>query len=332
LKINSEIGMSSNKKILITGGAGAIGSNLAQVLLERGNEVSVIDDLSSGYRDLVPNGARFVEGSIIEDACLAAAFDPAPDFVIHTAALFANQNSVDHPEADLLVNGLGSIKVLERAVATQVQKVVFCSSSCVYGGKEIMREDDVHLNPDTPYAITKWLGERYIRYWADQHKLNAASVRLFNVYGPGERPGRYRNVVPNFFALALRNEPLPITGTGEETRDFTFVKDAVDGILGVFSAQTAPGEVVNIGSGEPTRIFDLATHINRLTGNCAGIRFAPRRSWDHIPHRNCDNTRARQLFGFVPSTTLEQGLEMTLTWLKNNANPVKAPAAIGTST
>jgi UDP-glucose 4-epimerase len=322
----------TKRRVLITGGAGAIGSNLAHVLLARGGEVIVIDDLSSGYRDLVPDGVRFVEGSILDDERLAAAFDPAPNCIIHAAALFANQNSVEHPQTDLSVNGLGLIKVLERAIEARVHKVVFCSSSCVYGGKEVMREGDLDLNPDTPYAITKWLGERYIRYWANQHKLNAASVRLFNIYGPGERPGRYRNVIPNFFALALRNEPLVVTGSGEETRDFTFVQDAVEGILGVLAAETVPGEIVNIGSAQPTRIIDLATRINELTGNSAGIRFSQRRSWDHVPHRTCDNTRARQLFGFAPSVTLERGLEITLAWLKKNADPAKTAAEVGAST
>lgn len=315
--------------ILITGGAGAIGSNLAHELLARGNDVSVIDDLSSGHKDLVPAGARFIEGSITNDAALAAAFDPVPHYVIHAAALFANQNSVDHPQDDLLVNGLGLIKVLERAVASRARKLLFCSSSCVYGGKAVMCEDDTDLRPDTPYAITKWLGERYVRYWADQHILNAVSVRLFNVYGPGERPGRYRNVIPNFFAIALRGEPLVITGTGEETRDFTFMKDAVDGILGVLAAETPPGAVVNIGSGRPTRIIDLATRINTLTGNPAKIRFSSRRSWDHVPRRVSDNTLARQLLGFAPSVSLDEGLELTLAWLNNHWSAAEPAAANG---
>ena len=203
-------------RVLITGGAGAIGSNLASELCARGNEVVVLDDLSSGYRELVPSAARLIEGSVTDDGAIAAAFAAAPDYVIHAAALFANQNSVDHPRDDLLVNGLGLIKVLESCKAARVRKVLFCSSSCVYGGKSVMREDDLELHPDTPYAITKWLGERYIRYWADYQELNAVSVRLFNIYGPGERPGRYRNVIPNFIDLALRGEPLTITGTGEE--------------------------------------------------------------------------------------------------------------------
>jgi UDP-glucose 4-epimerase len=317
-------------RILITGGAGAIGTNLAREFLARGNNVVIIDDLSSGYLDLVPAGVRFVEGSITNDAALAAAFDPAPDYVIHAAALFANQNSVDHPQADLLVNGLGLIKVLEHAVDAQVRKILFCSSSCVYGGKAVMRED-VELSPDTPYAITKLLGERYIRYWAGQHGLNAVSVRLFNVYGPGERPGRYRNVIPNFFALALQGKPLVVTGTGEETRDFTFMRDAVGGMLGVLAARTAPGDIVNIGSGQPTRIVDLATRINALTGNPASICFAPRRSWDHVPHRNCDNTLARQMFGFAPSVSLDEGLELTLAWLKSHWNPARTAATGATA-
>lgn len=306
-------------RFLITGGAGAIGSNIAAELLRRGNEVCIIDDLSSGYRDLVPAGARFVGGSITDDAALAAAFDPAPDFVIHAAALFANQNSVDHPQTDLLVNGLGHIKVLENAVRAKVRKLLYCSSSCVYGGdKPVMREDDLDLRPDTPYAITKWLGERYMRYWADQHGLNGVSVRLFNVYGPGERPGRYRNVVPNFMALALHGESLVVTGTGEETRDFTFMQDAVDGILGALATETQAGDIINIGSGQPTRIIDLAERINALAGNPAPIRFAPRRAWDHVLHRRCENARARKLFGFAPRTELDEGLQRTLAWLKTH--------------
>ncbi len=303
-------------RVLITGGAGAIGSNLAQDLCGRGNDVVVLDDLSSGHRDQVPEAAHFIEGSITDDAAIAAAFDPAPDYVIHTAALFANQNSVDHPQDDLLVNGLGLIKVLERCRSASVRKVLFTSSSCVYGGKAVMREDDLDLKPDTPYAITKWLGERYVRYWAEFYGLNAVSVRLFNVYGPGERPGRYRNVIPNFFALAFKGEPLTITGTGEETRDFTFMKDVTAGMLGALAAETRRGDIFNLGSGKATTVLELATKINALTGNPAAIRFAPRRDWDHVPHRVCDNSHAGDVFGFRTTVALDEGLRETYRWLK----------------
>jgi len=289
--------------------------------MARGNEVVVLDNLSSRYSDLVPNGSRFIEWSITDNTAIATAFNPAPDYVIHAAALFANQNSVEHPQADLTVNGLGTIKVLHRCTEAHVRKLLFCSSSCVYGGKAIMREDDIDLHPDTPYAFTKWLGERYIRYWADYHGLNAVSVRFFNIYGHGERPGRYRNVIPNFFALAMRGEPLTITGTGEETRDFTFMKDAVAGVFGALAASTAPGEIINIGSGRATTILELVTKINALTGNEAGIRFAPHRGWDQVPHRMCDNERARRAFNFAVTTSLDEGLEQTLAWLKRNYRP-----------
>lgn len=308
-------------RLLITGGAGAIGSNAARAALRRHHEVAVIDDLSSGFRDLVPAGAHFVQGSIVDDDALAAAFDPAPDYVIHAAALFANQNSVDHPQADLVANGLGLIKVLERCKTAGVRKLLFCSSSCVYGGKALMREDDLDLRPDTPYAITKWLGERYARYWADQHGLDTVCVRLFNVYGPGERPGRYRNVIPNFIDRALRGEALTITGTGEETRDFTFTDDVVEGMLAVLAADTQPGAVFNLGAGRATSIRDLATMINEMTGNEAGIVYAPRRSWDHVPHRLCDPSLAQRAFGFTASTELQDGLARTLDWLRAHRRP-----------
>ena len=309
-------------RVLVTGGAGAIGSNLVQELVAHGNDVVVLDDFSSGYRDLVHENAKLIEGSITDDTVLAAAFDPPPDYVIHAAALFANQNSVEHPQADLLVNGLGLVKVLERCAAAGVRKVLFCSSSCVYGGKAVMREDDLDLRPDTPYAITKWLGERYIRYWTEHIGLNAVTVRLFNVYGPGERPGRYRNVIPNFFDLAMRGEPLHITGTGEETRDFTYMSDAVGGILGALAAETVPGDVFNIGSGRATSILDLASKINALTGNRAPLRFAPRRSWDHVPHRVSDISRAQRAFGMTAAVPLDEGLARTYAWLKSARTPV----------
>src|SRR6185295_18865944 len=194
-------------RVLVTGGAGSIGSNLAALLVERGHDVTVLDDLSSGHRDLVPPSVRFVHGSIEDEGALAQAFDARPQWVFHLAALFANQNSVDHPQRDLAVNGGGTVKVLQQAVLSNAAKLLFTSSSCVYGHKEVMREDDQAYDLDTPYAISKLLGEHYCRYWSRQFGIDTVVVRLFNTYGPHEYPGRYRNVIPNFFALAMRGEP-----------------------------------------------------------------------------------------------------------------------------
>lgn len=302
-------------KYLVTGGAGAIGSNLVQELLRGGDEVVVLDDLSSGRRELVPPEAELIVGSVARDEDLDRAFASAPEYVFHLAALFANQNSVEHPRLDLEVNGSGTLRVLESALERNVRKVLYVSSSCVYGDDPVMREDDTDLRPHTPYAITKLLGERYCTFFAEHHDLDVVSVRVFNAYGPGEAPGLYRNVIPNFFAKALRGESLTITGTGDETRDFTFNGDVVAGMIGALHAATKPGAVFNLGSGRETRIGELATMINELTGNSAGVEFTPRRQWDKVDRRRSDITLARSAFGYDPSTPLQEGLARTHAWL-----------------
>ena len=304
-------------RVLVTGGAGAIGSNVVGELASRGWEVTVLDDLSSGHRSLVPEGVEFVQGAVQEDSVLDRAFACRPDYVLHLAALFANQNSVDHPRDDLFAGGLGTLKVLEYSHASGVRKILYASSSCVYGNKEVMEESDEVFHPDTPYAITKLLGERYCRFWASHHGLDVVITRLFNTYGPGEYPGRYRNVVPNFFKLAQEGKPLPITGTGEETRDFTFVRDTVAGILGALLGQTQPGDVFNLASGRATRIIDLANHINRIAGNSAGVQFQPRRDWDRVLNRLGRIDKAVRVFGYAPQVGLEEGLKLTFDWLKS---------------
>lgn len=302
-------------RILVTGGAGAIGSNLAAALIARGDSVTILDDLSSGHRSLAPAGARLVVGSVTDDAALEQAFADKPERVFHLAALFANQNSVEHPDRDLSVNGLGVVKVLGFAQRAGVAKVLYTSSSCVYGNKAVMRETDTDFRPDTPYAITKLLGEQYCRFWSDFHKLDTVMVRLFNTYGPGEHPGRYRNVIPNFMKLAMAGEPLPITGTGEETRDFNFVADTVAGLLLAMDRPTTPGDVFNLASGRETTIKALAEAINAITGNPAGLRFQPRRGWDHVLTRRGDTAKAERLLGYRPAVSLHDGLARTHEWL-----------------
>lgn len=304
-------------RVLVTGGAGAIGSNLAAELVRRGDDVTVLDDLSSGHRALVPPGARLVVGSVADAAAVDLAFEARPQRVYHLAALFANQNSVEHPDRDLTVNGLGVVTVLDRARRAGVEKVLYTSSSCVYGNKPVMRETDLDFRPDTPYAITKLLGEQYCRYWSDLHKLDTVIVRLFNTYGPGEHPGRYRNVIPNFLKLAMAGEPLPITGTGEETRDFNFVADTVAGILAAMETSTTPGDVFNLASGRETTIRALAEAINDITANRAGLALKPRRGWDHVLTRRGDVAKAEARLGYRPRVELREGLERTHAWLRS---------------
>lgn len=306
-------------RILVTGGAGAIGSNLAAELIARGHTVTILDDLSSGHRALVPAKARLIAGSVADDAALAEAFATQPERVFHLAALFANQNSVEHPDRDLNVNGLGVVKVLGHAQRAGVAKVLYTSSSCVYGNKAVMRETDLDFMPDTPYAITKLLGEKYCRYWSDYHKLDTVIVRLFNTYGPGEHPGRYRNVIPNFLKLAMSGAALPITGTGEETRDFNFVSDTVAGLILSMETPTRPGDVFNLASGRETTIRALAEAVNEITGNRAGLAFQPRRGWDHVLTRRGDTAKAESGLGYRPKVGLHEGLERTFDWLKSTS-------------
>lgn len=321
------------KRILVTGGAGAIGSNLVRALLAAEPErVVVIDDLSSGFKWLLPEDPRivFVHGSVLDEEKLRYAFSFKPLVVFHLAAHFANQNSVEHPETDLMVNGLGTLKVLQYSHLAGVQRLVFASSGCsVYGSDAPLPFEEAmppSLHLDTPYQIHKLLGELYCNYFHDYYKLPVTIARYFNVYGPGEVPGRYRNVIPNFTWWAMHRQPLPITGTGEETRDFTYVGDIVDGTLRLGALQEAVGETFNLASNTETRIIDLAKMINEITGNSAGIVFKPKRSWDRSTRRRASIDKARKTLGYQPKTDIRTGLQHVYSWFKENWDNIKASA------
>jgi nucleoside-diphosphate-sugar epimerase len=314
----------TDKRVLITGGAGCIGSNLTKALLKADPEkIVIIDDLSASFEWNIPKHPKvvFIHGSILDEEKMKRAFSYKPHYVFHLAAHFANQNSVDHPETDLLVNALGTLKTLEYANLIGVERFVFASSGCsVYGSQAPLplREDFVSLHLDTPYQINKLVGELYCNYFHDYYKLPVAIARYFNVYGPGEVPGRYRNVIPNFMWWAMHNQPLPITGTGEETRDFTFVDDIVDGTLRMGVVKEAIGEAINLASGTETRIIDLANWINEITGNKAGVVFKPRRDWDKAIRRRASIEKARKILGYEPKTDMKTGLRKVYDWFREN--------------
>jgi nucleoside-diphosphate-sugar epimerase len=234
---------------------------------------------------------------------------------------------VDHPETDLMVNGLGTLKVLQYAHLTGVEKFVFASSGCsVYGTQAPLplREDFVSLHLDTPYQIHKLLGELYCNYFHDYYDLPVAIARYFNVYGPGEIPGKYRNVIPNFIWRAVHKQPLPITGTGEETRDFTFVEDIIDGTLRMGVAKEAVGQATNLASETETRVIDLANWINEFTNNEAGIILKPRRDWDKVVKRRASIEKAKKLLGYAPKTEIKQGIQKTMNWILENRDRIEA--------
>jgi nucleoside-diphosphate-sugar epimerase len=312
-----------DRLILVTGGAGCIGSNLTRALADLGARVIVLDDLSSAERWNVPThpNVTFVRGSILDDETDRHVFRERPRQVFHLAALFANQNSVEHPEQDLTVNGLGTLRMLQYAQLTGVERFIFASSGCsVYGSKAPLPLDEefVSIDLDTPYQITKLLGELYGNFFKNFYGLPIVRARFFNVYGPGEVPGRYRNVIPNFIFWARHRQPLPITGTGQETRDFTYVDDIVDGLLRCGAVPDAVGEAVNLASGREVTVQDIADTINGLVGNEAGVLYTNRRRWDQITRRRASVEKARRLLGYEPRTQVKDGLLKTLAWFDAN--------------
>src|SRR3990170_935065 len=319
------------QSVLVTGGAGCVGSNLCRALLEAGAEVAVVDDLSAAARWNLPATERltFLEGSILDRELLGRAFAKKPITVFHLAAFFANQNSVDHPESDLQVNGLGTLRVLERSRATGVQRVVYASSGCsVYGSQAPLplKEDFVSLHLDTPYQITKLLGELYCNFFYHHYKLPVAIARYFNVYGPGEIPGAYRNVIPNFMYWALHKKKLPITGTGEETRDFTFVDDIVDGTLRLGVLPEAVGDAFNLASETETKVIDIANMVNQLTKNPGGVEYIARRDWDKITRRRASIEKAHRVLGYEPKMKIEEGVKRVYKWITENRDKIETSA------
>lgn len=320
-----------DKVVLVTGGAGCIGSNLTKALIKARAKVIVLDDLSSSYEWNIPQSGlvSFVKGSVLDDEMLKRVFKAKPDYIFHLAAHFANQNSVDNPETDLLVNGLGILKVLEYAQVIAVKRFVYSSSGCgVYGleSKMPFEEHDISISLHTPYQVTKLLGELYANYFHNLYGLPIVNARFFNVFGPGEVPGKYRNVIPNFMYWAMNGQTLPITGDGTETRDWTYVDDIVGGLLAMGIEEKAIGQSFNLGSGKDHRVLDMANLVNEITGNKAGIKFVPRRDWDVKTKLLSSIEKATRLLGYQPEKKFDDGLKEVHSWFLKNWDKIQKSA------
>jgi UDP-glucose 4-epimerase len=314
----------NGKTVLVTGGAGAIGSNLVKTLSKlETKKIVIIDDFSSSYEWNIPINPKVnvIKGNILDDEKLKWSFKEKPQIVYHLAAHFANQNSVDNPETDLMVNGMGTLKVLEYSHLAGVERFIYASSGCgIYGADSKMpfEEHDVSMKLYTPYQVTKMLGELYTNYYYNLYHLPIVNARFFNSYGPGEVPGKYRNVIPNFFYWALSKQPLPITGTGDETRDFTYVGDIVNGLLAMAYHEKAVGEAFNLATAREIRIGDLAEWINEITDNKAGIVFKERRDWDKKNRLLASIEKARRVLGYSPNMDFKEGLKQVNSWFNDN--------------
>jgi nucleoside-diphosphate-sugar epimerase len=317
------------RTVLVTGGAGAIGSNLIIALARlvgSNGRVVVLDNLSSIKEKIPWNVAplaniMFVQGDVREDVDLKRVFKEDISLVFHLAAFFANQNSVDYPEVSAEVDIIGMIRLLEYCRMVKVDKFIYASSGCaIYGSypKLPLKEDFISMHLTTPYQINKMTGEMYCNFYAHHYELVTVNCRFFNSYGPGELPGQYRNVIPNFLFWAMNGRSLSITGTGEETRDFTYVLDLVQGLVKAGFFESAIGENFNLASGTEISIFELAKRINEATGNESRISFRPRRKWDTKPRLLASIDKAKKLIGYEPVVDFMEGFSRNLEWFNDN--------------
>jgi UDP-glucose 4-epimerase len=306
-------------RMLVTGGAGFIGSHLAERLADLGHEVRVLDNFSTGRRENLASFAgrvEVVEGDI-RDARVVAAAVRGVDVVFHEAALASVPRSVDDPLTSDQVNVHGTLNVLVASREAGVRRVVYASSSSIYGNSPALpKREDMNPAPESPYATGKLAGELYCRVFSSLYGLPCVALRYFNVFGPRQDPAsQYAAVVPLFSRALLDGGQPVIYGDGEQSRDFTFVRNVVDANLAAAERDGAAGRSMNVACGTTTTVNDLCERLRALTGSAAKPRFAPQRPGD-VKHSYADISLARALLGFEPSVDLDEGLARTVAWYR----------------
>lgn len=331
---------------LVVGGAGFIGSNLARMLLQSsdGIAITIIDNLLSSEPTSVPHDprVRFIKGSITDDGILNRIKDEF-DYIFHLATYHGNQSSIADPLADHENNVLTTLKLYQHVKSfTKIKKLVYAASGCTIARKTFdnavatTEDDPIDIEQDSPYSISKIIGEFYSVYFYKQHHLPTVRARFQNVYGPGEILGAgkwrgtpatvWRNVTPTFIYKALKGTPLPLENEGIASRDFIFVEDICRGLIAC-ALKGKPGDVYNLASGKEITIFELATLINQLTGNAAGLEHLPRRPWDSSGKRFGSTAKAEKELGFKAAVDLEDGLSQTIAWSRASLPLIEATIA-----
>lgn len=308
-----------NKNVIVTGGMGFIGSHLTEELLE-GNEVTVIDNEATGKLENIEHlldnkNLTLIKGSIV-DLNLTEIFQ-GKDYVFHLAAIPSVPRSVKDPYSSNEANVTGTLKVLIAAKDAGIKKVIFSSSSSVYGDTPTLpKREDMPVGPQSPYAITKATGEMYCKVFQDIYGLPTVSLRYFNVFGPRQDPNsQYAAVIPKFITAILNDESPVIYGDGEQSRDFTFVKNVVD--ANILSCESDKTGVFNIACGRRITINQLVDCINEIQGKGIKSVYADPRPGD-IKHSLADILRARG-FGYNPKDEFKEELAKTIIWFKNES-------------
>ncbi len=323
-------------RVLVVGGAGFVGSNLVQHLLDCGVErIRVVDNLLSADRSNIPSDDRveFVEGSIADDRVLSGIRDEW-DYAFHLATYHGNQSSIQDPLADHENNTLTTLKLYESIKGFgRLKKVVYSSAGCSVAAKTweaahaTTEDEPVSLFMDSPYSISKLIGELYSNYYFTRHKLPVVKARFQNVYGPREILGAgrwrgtpatvWRNVTPTFMYRALKGLPLVLDNGGIATRDFIYVDDIVEGLLRC-ALHGKPGEPYNLASGHETSIRALAEKIMVLTSSPSTLTIGPARDWDRSGKRFGSTEKSSNSLGFAARTTLDEGLQIMTDWTRNS--------------
>src|SRR5579871_6147019 len=305
-------------KVLVTGGAGFIGSHVVDALVGRGDEVVVLDDLNTGFRENVHPGARLVVGSIADDRVVHEVMS-GTEVVMHIAAHKAVQRSVDLPIETDHVNTHGTLVLLKAAADAGVRRVVYAGSSSVYGGAATMPTPEAEpLVPRSPYAVTKLAAEHYCRVFTEVYGLETVRLRYFNVFGPRQRPdATYAAVIPLFIRALLDGRPVVIHGDGKQRRDFTYVSDVVDANLAAIGAPAdrCAGHVYNIAAGQSWSLLDLLAALGRVLDVRPVMTFDAPRAGD-VHASQADARAAARDLGFKCEVGFDEGLRRTVEWFR----------------
>jgi len=332
----------SGSRALVVGGAGFVGSALVRSLVEHGaDSVTVVDNLLSSNRTdvLELRGVEFLRGSITDRHVLGRVEDRF-EYVFHLATFHGNQNSMHDPLRDHQNNLLTTLRLYDHIKDFRgVRRVVYASAGCtvaekVYGpARPTLESDPVSLHLDSPYQISKVVGEMYGNYYHDRHGLPVVGARFQNVYGPGEILGAgrwrgtsatvWRNVTPTFVYRAITGRPLTLENEGLSSRDFIYVDDIVRGLIAC-AVTGRPGEVYNLASGVETTIRELADRINECLERPTQLTLAPRRAWDHSGNRLGSTEKAQAELGFTAEVPLAEGIRRTVEWTRANLDMIEA--------
>ena len=311
---------------LVTGGAGFIGSHLAEELIRRGERVRVVDSFITGKRKNLSHlsNVEFLEGDL-GDVEVAKAATRGMEYVLHQAAIPSVPRSVEDPITSNRANIDATLNVLVAARDAGVKRVVYAGSSSAYGNTPTLpKHEDMPANPLSPYALQKLVGEQYMQMFTSLYGLETVTIRYFNVFGPRQDPSSpYSGVISVFAKALLENAPPTIYGDGEQTRDFTYIANVVDGVLRAVQAPAASGAVVNVATGSRISLNRLFDVMRDLTGSSLKPKYGPPRDGD-VRDSQADISKARTLLGYEPLVSLEDGLRPTVEWYRSEMTTARS--------